>query len=219
MSERLAFEFNATRRTQTGKPVARRLRKEFKVPAIVYGADKMPEMITLELKDVMKALSNEAVYSHILTLNVDGHSEKVVLKALSRHHLKTEVTHMDFMRIRAGDKITMHVPLHFIGEETCPGVKDQGGVVSHLIKDIEVKCLPDNLPEYLEVDISTLQVDESVHMSQIRLPSGVELVTELDEDHDQTVVSIQRPRVEREEAAEESEALKAEAEPKEKSEE
>lgn len=199
MSKRLAFEFNAQQRAHTGKTAARRLRLAHQVPAIVYGAGKAPEPITLELKEVMKALSHEAVYSHILTLNVGSNAEKVVLKALTRHHIKNEVTHLDFQRIKAGEKLTMHIPLHFIGENDAPGVKHDGGVISHLIKDVEVKCLPENLPEYIEVDATELKMDESIHLSQIKLPHGVELVLEVNEDHDPTVMSIHHPRVEIEE--------------------
>lgn len=199
MSQRLAFEFNAQQRAHTGKSAARRLRRTQHVPAIVYGADKAPEPITLKLKEVMKTLSHEAIYSHILTLNVGGTAEKVVLKALTRHHIKNEVTHLDFQRIKAGEKLTMHIPLHFIGEDNAPGVKNSGGIVSHLVKDIEVKCLPEHLPEYIEVDASQLNIEESIHLSHLKLPHGVELVLEIDEDHDPIVMSIHHPRVEAEE--------------------
>src|SRR3990167_558742 len=204
-----AFEFAATHRSTTGKRAARELRRAKKVPGIVYGADEAPETITLELKDLMKALNQTSVYSHILTLLIDGKPQKVVLKALERHHLKPEVTHIDFLRIKAGEAIIMRVPLHFIGEETCPGVKDQGGIVSHLMKDIEVKCLPEHLPEYIEVNVSKANLDESIHLSQIKLPNGVELTEELTEDHDPAIVSVHRPRVEKES---EAEALEASAE-------
>lgn len=198
MSEPLAFHFAATHRSDTGKQAARSLRRAKKVPGIVYGADETPETITLELKDLMKALSQEAVYSHILTLTVDGKPQKVVLKALSRHHIKPEVTHVDFLRIKAGEAITMRVPLHFIGENDCPGVKDEGGVVSHLMKEIEITCLPENLPEFIEIDLSGAKLDDAVHLSDIKLPKGVELSEELTEDHNPTIISIHRPRVEKE---------------------
>ena len=204
MSKPFAFEFNAITRTDTGKAAARRLRREHQVPGVVYGADQAPQSITLTLKDVMKALSHEAVYSHILTLNVDGKAQKVVLKDLSRHHVKNEVTHMDFQRIKAGEKLVMHVPLHFIGEDVAPGVK-AGGVFSHAMKEVEVKCLPENLPEYLEVNVSQLDAEESFHLSQLTLPKGVELVLEVDEHHDPVVVSIHHPRAEIEAAAAASE--------------
>lgn len=222
MSKPFAFEFNAAPRAHTGKAAARRLRLKQQVPGIVYGADVQPQPITLELKDLMKALSHEAVYSHILTLKVDGKPEKVVLKALSRHHVKNEVTHVDFQRIKAGEKLIMHVPLHFIGEDAAPGIKE-GGVFSHLMKDLEIKCLPENLPEYIEVDASKLNMEESIHLSQIKLPKGVETVLEVDENHDPVVVSIHHPRIEREEevasAEESAEAPEAEGSAEEQSEE
>lgn len=191
------FIFNAITRSETGKANARRLRRADKVPAVVYGADKKPEALTLEHKDVLKSLSHEAVYSHILTLNVDGKAQKVVLKALERHMTKPRIMHIDFLRIKAGEKITMNVPLHFIGEEECPGVK-AGGVVSHLVNDLEIKCLPDKLPEFIEVNVSNLEMDQSIHLADIKLPAGVELTQELDEEHNPTLVSIHQPRVEEE---------------------
>ncbi len=204
MSKPFAFEFNAAPRATTGKAAARRLRLKQQVPGIVYGADVQPQPITLELKDLMKALSHEAVYSHILTLKIDGKAEKVVLKALSRHHIKNEVTHIDFQRIKAGEKLIMHVPLHFIGEDVAPGIKE-GGVFSHLVKELEIKCLPENLPEYIEVDASHLGMEQSIHLSQVQLPKGVELTLEVDENHDPVLISIHHPRLEREEEAVSSE--------------
>lgn len=214
MSASTEFDFTATTRNETGKKAARRLRSEHKIPAVVYGADKKPQAIFLQQNDVRKALSHEAVFSHILNLIVDGKSEKVILKAMKRHQTKPLVMHMDFFRIKAGEKITMNVPLHFIGEEECPGIKE-GGVVSHLLNDIELKCLPENLPEFIEVDISKLELDQSIHLSAISLPKGTELTIEITEENDPSLASIHRPRVEEEpveEKAGEEEGVEAAAE-------
>src|SRR3990167_11141882 len=170
----VSFEFEAQVREASGKPAARRLRHEDKVPAIVYGAGKEPMPITLSHNKVIKALEHEAVYSHILTLNIDSKPEKVVLKALMRHPTKPKIVHMDFLRINTKEKIHMRVPLHFLGEAKAPGLKD-GGVLSKLITHFEVTCLPADLPEYIEVDISAMTIGDSIHMSVIALPKAVVL--------------------------------------------
>lgn len=192
----VSFEFEATVRESTGKPAARRLRREDRVPAILYGTGKEPMPISLSHNKVSKALEHEAVYSHILTLNVSGASEKVVLKALMRHPTKPKILHMDFLRINTNEKIHMRVPLHFLGEAKSQGLKD-GGVLSKLITHLEITCLPLDLPEYVEVDISSLKIGDSIHMSAIALPQNVALTHAIaDEEHDQVVVSIHEPRAE-----------------------
>ena len=191
----VSFEFDAQARVATGKPAARRLRLEDKVPAIVYGADKEPMPISLSHNKVIKALEHEAVYSHILTLKIDGQAEKVVLKALARHSTKPKILHMDFLRINMKEKLTMRVPLHFTGEDKAPGIKDMG-ILSKLITQLDIACLPDHLPEYIAVDISGLGIGDSIHVSQIVLPQHVSLAHALDEDHDQVVVSIHEARAE-----------------------
>lgn len=194
----VSFEFEAQTRTATGKPGARRLRSEDKVPAIVYGAGKEPMPISLSHNKVIKALEHEAVYSHILTLKVDGQAEKVVLKALMRHPTKPKILHMDFLRINTKEKLTMRVPLHFLGEAKAPGIKEMG-ILSKLITHLDVSCLPSDLPEYIEVDISGLGIGDSIHMSAVQLPKGVTLAHAIvDEEHDQVVVSIHESRAEEE---------------------
>lgn len=196
----VSFEFEVQARETTGKSAARRLRSEDKVPAIVYGAGKEPMPITLSHKFVSKALEHEAVYSHILTLKHGSEVEKVVLKALMRHPTKPKILHMDFMRINALEKMTMRVPLHFVGEAKAPGMKEEGALLSKLITHIEVSCLPADLPEYVEVDVSGLGMGDAIHLSQIQLPNNVALHHAIvDEEHDQSVVSIQQMRVEVEE--------------------
>ncbi len=193
------FELEAEVRADQGKGASRRLRHKNQVPAVVYGAGEAPVSLTLNHDKVLIATSNAAFYSHILTLHVSGKSEKVILKDMQRHPAKPRVLHMDFLRIRADQKLQMNVRLHFLGEDNAPGVKD-GGVISHLISDVEVSCLPANLPEYLELDVSNLGMNETLHLSNIKLPEGVELVAFLRgiEGHDQAVVSIHMPRMEEE---------------------
>ena len=192
----VSFEFDAIPRNATGKAAARRLRaKEDLVPAIMYGAGKEPMPISLSHNKVIKALEHEAVYSHILTINVNKHAEKVVLKALGRHPTKPKILHMDFLRINTKEKLNMRVPLHFVGEAKAPGVKD-GGILSKLITHLDISCLPLELPEYIEVDISGLAIGDSIHVSQIKLPGKVTHAHAVDHDHDQVVVSIHEARAE-----------------------
>lgn len=197
------FQLNAELRTDMGKGASRRLRREHRVPAIMYGGGQAPASVTLLHKDVVKSLENEAFYSHILTVNIAGKSEKAVLKALQRHPYKPIVMHMDFQRVNETDKIHMHVPLHFKGEDIAPGVKLRGGIVNHLMNNVEIHCLAKDLPEYIEVDVSPLNVGESLHLSDLKLPSGVEIPgLEAGSEHDLPVVAIVLPRaaVEAEEA-------------------
>lgn len=193
------FELNAESRKDVGKGASRRLRREDKIPAIVYGAGKEAASLTMRHNEVAHALENEAFYSHILDLKVDGKSEQVILRDLQRHPGKARLLHIDFQRVSASEKIHMNVPLHFIGEDIAPGVKTDGGIVSHLMNDVEVTCLPKNLPEFIEVDVSNLVLNESVHLSQLKLTEGVE-IPELahGEGHDHAVVSIHLPRAAKE---------------------
>ena len=189
-----SFNLEAELRTDLGKGASRRLRHEEKFPAVVYGAGKEPQSLTLDHKKFMHNLENEAFYSHILTLNVGGDEQQVILKDLQRHPAKVAVMHADFLRVSATEKLHLHVPLHFINEDVCPGAKE-GGLVTHSISEVEVACFPQDLPEFLEVDLSSLELDHSLHMSDITVPANVELV-ELahGESHDQPVASVHMPR-------------------------
>ena len=189
-----SFNIEAEIRTDLGKGASRRLRHAEKFPAVVYGAGKDPVSLTVDHKKFMHNLESEAFYSHILNLSIDGKDEQVVLKDLQRHPAKIAVMHADFLRVSANEKLHMNVPLHFINADECPGAKE-GGLVTHSISEIEVACLPKDLPEYLEVDLSSLELDHSLHMSDITVPAGVELV-ELShgEAHDQPVASVHVPR-------------------------
>ena len=187
------FIVNTEPRSDTGKGASRRLRREGLVPGIIYGARKEPSMVTLKHNELFLHLENEAFYSHILNLKVGKKSEQVILKDLQRHPSKPFILHIDFQRISAKERIKVHVPLHFIGEETSPGVK-AGGIVSHAMTSIEVSCLPKDLPEFIEVDISTLELNTSIHLSEVGLPKGVELVHATDVNN--TVVTIHSKSVE-----------------------
>lgn len=199
----LKFELEAEVRADIGKGASRRLRHADKVPAVVYGAGEDAVSLTLDHNKALHALSHESFYSHILTLKVGKKHEKVILKDIQRHPAKPRIAHIDFLRVRADQKLHMHVPLHFIGEDDAPGLLE-GGVISHLMTDLEISCLPADLPEFLEVDVSKLALDQSVHMSEIKLPKGVELVAFAHgvEEHDQAVVSIHIPRIIEEEVVE-----------------
>jgi len=200
------FEINAQPRKTTGKAANRRMRRlDDQVPGIVYGGGKEPQAILVDHKKMNHALENEAFYSNILTLSIDGNKEKVVLKALQRHPSKPKLLHVDFFRISAKEKLTMLVPLHFLDEEEAPGVKE-GGVLSHTLKEVEVRCLPADLPEFIDIDISQLPMDGVIHLSDITMPEKVEIVAlSHEEPQDQPVVSIHPPRVEVEPEPEEVE--------------
>lgn len=189
------FTVEAQSRADIGKGASRRLRHQGLVPGIVYGAGKDPQSITLDHNKVIQHIDHEAFFSHILDLSVDGKAEKVVLKDMQRHPAKRQVLHMDFLRVSDKETIRMHVPLHFIGEDIAPGVKQGGGSVSHLVTDVEINCLPSDLPEFIEVDISSMDIGDSLHLSDLSLPEGVELVELTHGDgHDTAIVSIHLSR-------------------------
>ncbi|TLY47288.1 MAG: 50S ribosomal protein L25/general stress protein Ctc [Gammaproteobacteria bacterium] len=195
MSTNHQFELNAEIREVFGSGASRRLRRlENRVPAILYGASEPPLPVSLEHNQILRALENEAFYSHILTIKLDGIEQKAVLKDLQRHAYKPRILHVDLMRVSAKDKITMSVPLHFKGEADAPGAKDEGGVLTKLLTSVEVRCLPAALPEYIEVDVSHLGLDESILLSQINLPKGVELTAAISHEDDRPVVNIHIPR-------------------------
>ncbi|MBA1443475.1 MAG: 50S ribosomal protein L25/general stress protein Ctc [Gammaproteobacteria bacterium] len=170
----VSFEINAQSRTDAGKGASRRLRHQGAVPGIIYGADKEPSMITMVHNELAHALENEAFYSHILDLKLDGKSEQVVIKDLQRHPAKPFIMHVDFQRVNMNEKLRMHAPLHFINEDSSPGAK-MGGNFSHSLTDVEITCLPKDLPEFIEVDMADMEIGDSVHLSGLQLPDGVEL--------------------------------------------
>lgn len=181
------FQVDAQPRTDEGKGASRRLRRTGLVPAIVYGGHEEPEMISLAHNELVQHLDHEAFYSHILDLKVGEKSSKVVLKDLQRHPSKPFILHVDFQRVSAGEKIRMIVPLHFLNEETAAGVK-KGGVVSHNITEVEVTCLPKDLPEFIAIDMVSMEVGDIVHLSQIPMPAGVELAHAPDPDEPVVII-------------------------------
>ncbi len=186
------FDLIADFREDMGKGASRRLRREGKVPAILYGAGRPPRNLSFDHNKVLRQLENESFYSSVLNIKVGEKSQAAILKDIQRHPAKRIIMHMDFQRILDDVEIRMNVPLHFIGEDQAPGAKQEGGTISHLMNDVEVVCLPKHLPEYLEVDVSELKLDESLSLSDIKLPEGV-TIPELEqgEDHDHIIVSIQ----------------------------
>ena len=195
------YQLLAETRDGGGKGAARRLRREGMIPAVLYGAGKDTVSITLNAKDVHKRLENEAFYSHILDIKVGSQGTQAVLKALQRDPVTDQVVHMDLLRVSSSQEITMHVPLHFVGEDTCPG-KKAGGVANHLLVDLEISCLPKDLPEYIEVDMSKMDIGDSIHLSELVMPAGVTLLAIAQEpDHDQPVVSLQHSQKFEEEEA------------------
>jgi large subunit ribosomal protein L25 len=199
----ISFELNAEPRSDTGKGASRRLRHAGKVPAIMYGGGKDPESLTLSLNEVIRNLEHEAFYSHILNVNVGSETTRAVLRDLQRHPSRPIVMHMDLQRVSESEEIKMNVPLHFIGEDVAPGIK-AGGLVSHELVEVEIECLPRDLPEYIEIDISALEIGDSVHLSDLIVPKGV-TVLELarGEGHDLAVASMHARRVSEEEEEEE----------------
>ncbi|MNE20501.1 50S ribosomal protein L25 [compost metagenome] len=189
------FALNAEARSDLGKGASRRLRRNASlVPAVIYGGDKAPLSISLLAKDFAKLLENEASYSHVLSLNVDGTVETVLIKALQRHPAKGFVLHADFIRAVADHKLTTSVPLHFINAESADAVKLQGGEISHTMSEVEVSCLPKDLPEFIEVDLAKVAIGQTVHLSDLTVPAGVELVA-LAHGNDLAIANIHASRV------------------------
>ena len=183
----------------------------------MYGVGKDAVNLTLTQREVRAHLKNEAFYSSILNLKFDGKNEQVILRDIQHHPYKVDIMHMDFQRVDATKKLHMHVPLHFTNQEKAPGVKLEGGIVSHVVIEVEVECLPKDIPEYIEVDVSGLHVGQAIHLSQIKLPAGVEIrALKHGADHDSAVVSIHAPKQVVEEApvAAAAEAAPAPAEKK-----
>ena len=210
------YKISAQRRELRGSASCGRMRQQGLLPGVLYGSDKDNVPLSLPDNEISLLLKQEAFYSNILTLEVDGVEEKVVLKALQRHPSRPRLIHIDFMRVDESKPITMNIPLHFINEDKCVGVKSQGGISSHIMNEIEVECLPKDLPEYIEIDMGEMNVGDTIHVGDIKLPQGVE-ITSLKHGGDaaQPVVSVYVPKVvqETEEtpAAEEGEAQEEQA--------
>ena len=179
---------------QQGKGASRRLRKENLIPAIIYGGNDEPVSICVKINELVKALSNEAFFSSVIAINLDGKDQEVIIKALQRHPAKGFPLHVDFQRIVRGQAMNFHVPVHVVNEDTSVG-KKAGGILTTLVNDIEVNCLPRNLPEAIEIDVAKLEIGESIHLSDVKLPAELTLVTHDEADLNRTIVTMQAPTV------------------------
>jgi large subunit ribosomal protein L25 len=185
------FDLIAEIREDQGKGASRRLRREGLVPAIIYGAGRPPRTLAFDHNRVIQQLANESFYSSVLNIKVGNKSQAAILKDVQRHPSKAQVMHLDFQRIVEDQEIKMLVPIHFLGEDVAPGVKQGGGKVQHMITEVEVVCLPKHLPEYLDIDVSELELDEMLKLSDIKLPEGVSIpALAQGEEADRGVVSI-----------------------------
>jgi len=184
----LNFEIKAVPRVDAGKGASRRLRRRGLVPGIVYGAHKDPEMIAVNHIDLVLQLEHEVFYSHVLTLDLEGQKQPVVLKDLQRHPARPLILHLDLQRVSETEELVLHVPLHFVGEVLSLGVK-KGGRVAHHLTDLEISCLPRDLPEFIQVDISQLDMNDSLHLADLKLPAGVS-IPKLESGENDLVVTV-----------------------------
>ena len=185
------FKLDASVRTDLGKGASRRLRREDKLPGIIYGGEEAPVSITLDHNKVNNSADFEAFYSHVLEINLDGKVVEVLVKDMQRHPFKPKITHIDFQRVIAGQDVHTNVPLHFVHEDKSAAVK-AGGIAEHHVTEIEVTCLPKNLPEFIEVDMAGVEMGQTLHLSDLTLPAGVSSVelAKNDEAHDLAVVTV-----------------------------
>ena len=189
----MSIEINAVKRDVKGTGASRRARRAGNVPGVVYGAGKDAVNIEMNTKELFLQFRHEAFHASILSLNLDGKKENVLLRDFQMHPVRNTIQHMDFQRVSANEKIHVKVPFHFLHEDTAPGVKVGGGIVAHILTEAEVSCLPKDLPEFIEVDLAALEIGHSVHLSQITLPKGVEFVA-LAHSNDAAVAAIAKTR-------------------------
>jgi len=194
---RTSFEVAADSRAAQGKGASRRLRRAGKVPAILYGGKGEAQNITLDQQNLMTLVDKEKFYSSIISLKIDGKPQPALVKDVQMHPAKNQVVHVDLQRVLDDQPIRLHLPIHFLNESTAPGVKLQGGTVSHLRTDIEISCLPKDLPDALELDLGALSIGDSIRLSELKLPSGV-TIPELAHGRDAPVVAIHAPRTQEE---------------------
>ena len=178
----MQFEINAQARTLQGSGASRRLRRAGKVPGIIYGGAAAPQAIEIDHNDLLLNLKKEAFHASILNIVLDGKKQQVLLRDTQRHAFKPLILHIDFQRVDATHELHIKVPLHFINEEIAPGVKLNGGLVNHVMTEVDVHCLAKDLPEFIEVDLSALKIGDSIHLSQLKLPNGVKLVQHTADD-------------------------------------
>ncbi|MFO1315342.1 MAG: 50S ribosomal protein L25/general stress protein Ctc [Burkholderiales bacterium] len=195
------MEFTAFARTSEGRGASRRMRRAGKAPGIVYGGTAKPTPIELDHNALFHALRNEAFHSSILTMKLDGAATRVLLRDVQMHPFRNEILHVDFQRVDENRKIHMKVPLHFINGEISPAVKLSGAIISHVTPDLDVSCLPKDLPEFIEVDLSALDVGHSIHVSAVKLPAGVTVVAHGKTDPVVAAAIVPRAHTETEEAA------------------
>ena len=203
----MKFEISAAKREAQGTGASRRLRRMGKVPGIVYGGAEGPVNIELDHKDLFQSLRNEKFHASILTLDLSGAKQQVLLRAVNMHPFKLLVQHVDFQRVSKDKKIHMAVPLHFVNAEKSPGVKEQGGIASHVLNELDITCFPDDLPEFIEVDLGSLSVGHSIHVKDLALPKGVEAVLHRSENPVVATVTIPALITEEEEAAQAAAAV------------
>lgn len=211
------YQIKAEPRAESGKSASRRYRREGKIPAVVYGAGKDNLSLLLDHHEIFHNLETEGFHSAIIKINVNGKVEQAILRDVQMDPVKPNVLHVDFQRISATEKLHIAVPIHFIGQDRAPGVKTEGGIMSHNLTEVDVSCLPADLPEYLEIDVSGMHLHDSLYLSDIKVPEGVEVTALLHEGEDQIVATIYAPQMEVEEelegeAAEEGVEEEAEAE-------
>ena len=190
----MAIEVNATPRATQGKGASRRLRHEERVPGVLYGAGRPTQNIALDQKELSLHLKHEAFHASILTLNLEGEKQQVLLRDIQMHPWRSAVLHVDFQRVAKDRKIHMKVPLHFINADLSPGVKTSGGTINHVMTELDILCLPDDLPNYIEVDLSNLELGHSIHISDLKLPPGV-VSTQLRAGYDAVVATVVVPKV------------------------
>jgi len=206
-------EIKAESRKDEGKGASRRLRRASYVPAVIYGAGQPAQSIQIEHNTILLAAKHEWFFSSVLDLNVDGKVQKVLVRDWQKHPYKQQMMHMDFLRIDENAKLRAHVPLHFLNKEKSAAAKTSGVLISHNLTEVEVACLPKDLPEHIELDLADLKPGDIIHLSQLKLPKGVELVAlHLGESHDAAVVTANTLKEEAEEAPA-AEAAPAEAKP------
>jgi large subunit ribosomal protein L25 len=207
------IEFTAFPRSTEGRAASRRMRRTGKAPGIVYGGPTPPQPIELDHNALIHALRNEVFHASILTMNVDGASTQVLLRDVQMHPFRNEVLHVDFQRIDPSRKIHMKVPLHFVNEDLSPAVKSQGAIISHVMTEIDIACLPKDLPEFIEVDLSELDTAHSLHVSGVKLPAGVSIVSRRSGDPVVATAVVPKAVVETEEVAATGEAAATAAAP------
>ena len=190
----MKIEINAILRDTKGTGASRRLRHEGKVPGVLYGGKGDAKSIELNAKDLFMQFKHEAFHASILTLNLDGKKESVLLRDYQMHPVRNNIQHIDLQRIDENKKLSVKIPFHFLNEDIAPGVKLEGGVVSHIMVDVDISCLPKDLPTYIEVDLVNLSIGDSIHLSEIKVPEGVEL-TALSEENDPIITSVSKPKV------------------------